>query len=235
MNPLRLIFTSVLWRAAGFLIADIVVGWVLFTVIVGAVTTAWAMTITIIGIPLLIACAGIVKGCAAVQRARTGGGRKTYRQPAEGTGLLAAARVRWGDSGLWRDISALTVVWLPLSVLNTVVLSLWAMFLGWITTPIWYHYPWMTYHGVRYHGYQMCCYFPHGPYGPGAIGVFVGSLHVALAAAGAGLVGFVIMSYAVLGCARLTKKVLGSLLRDPADPLTDVKAVLTQPGPLSHS
>jgi hypothetical protein len=232
MNPLRLVFSSTLWRAAGFLIADIFVCLPVFALALTAVTTAWAMTITIIGVPLLIAAAQVVQWCAFVERARVGGAPKTYRRSEPGTGIIAAAKARWSDSALWRDIAALTGVWLPLTILNTVVLSLWATFLGWITTPIWYHYPWLTYHGVKYHGYQLCCYYPHGPYGPGAIGVFVGSLHVALAVAGVGLAGFLIMGYAVVGCARLTKKVLGSLLADPTDPLVSVKQVLAQPGPL---
>ena len=75
-------------------------------------------------------------------------------------------------------------------------------------------------------------YFPHGPYGHGAVGVFIGTLPSALVAAAVCLVLFLLFNYVLVATARAHALVARGLLSAPADPLDEVREVLDQPGPL---
>lgn len=236
-NPLRLAFSGSLWRGAWYLIAYVFgTGWLLFATSVTAATVAASLAITLAGIPLLAAAAGVIRGCAKVERARlsqvlTAPVRGGY-QPVTKPGIIAQATTRWRDRATWRDVAYLIGLWPPLFVLDTVVLTLWVWFIGWISLPLWYWAPWTEYHGVRYHGYELGFYFPHGPHGPGSVGVFVDSLPAALAVAALGLAGFLLCNYLVVITARAHAAVARSVLRAPADPLAEAKQVLAGPGPL---
>jgi hypothetical protein len=235
-NPLRLALSGGPWRSAWYLIGYVMIAGALFSAAFTATVTAAVLAITLAGIPLLVAAAGVLRGCANVERSRL---RTVFADPVRGRyrevtqpGLMAQVRTRWHDAATWRDVAYLIGLWLPLTILDTVVLALWAVSLAEITVPIWYRFPWMTYQGTRYHGVQLCCYFPNGPYGHGAVGIFVGSLPVALAVAGVSLVAFLILNYVLVLTARAHALVAQTLLRPPADPLTAVREVLTKPGPL---
>lgn len=236
-NPLRLAVSASTWRAAWYLIGYVFgTGWLLFAATFPAVTGAAALTVTLAGIPLLVAAAGVLRGCASVERRRlrqvfTEPVRDGY-QPVTRPGLFAEARARWRDRATWRDVAYLIGLWPPLLILDSVVLAVWAWFIGMISLPLWYWAPWREYHGVRYHGYELGFYFPHGPHGPGAVGVFIGSLPAALAAAAVGLAGFLACNYLIVITARAHARVARSVLRAPADPLAEAKEVLTRPGPL---
>jgi hypothetical protein len=235
-NPLRLVVSGdlrrALWYLTGYVFA---VGWVLFAAGLTATVTAAAFAVTLAGIPLLIAAAEVLRWCADVERARlrhvlsepiSGG----YRQ-VSGTGLISRAKARWRDPATWRDVAYLIGLWGPLFVLDTTVLSVWLTFLAGITLPIWYWAPWQTIHGVRYHGYQLG-YFPHGPNGPGGVGLYVDTLPKALLAAAVCAILFLLFSYVVVITARAHASAARSLLRAPTDPLAEAKEVLAGPGPL---
>jgi hypothetical protein len=111
------------------------------------------------------------------------------------------------------------------------VLSVWLTFLAGITLPVWYWAPWQTIHGVRYHGYQLG-YFPHGPNGPGGVGLYVDTLPKALLAAAVFAVLFLLFNYVAVLTARAHAAVARSLLHAPTDPLAEAKEVLAGPGPL---
>ena len=236
MNPFRLIFSSSLWRAAGFLIVYLLLGWLLFSATLTAVTTVAVLSFTLIGIPLAIAAAGVVHGCANMERTRL---RPMFEQPVlasygalpEG-GLIARAKACWRDRSTWREFGYLVGLFVPLLVLDTIVVAIWGSFLSWITLPLWYWAPWTDYHGHRFHGYQLGFYFPHGPDGPGTVGVFIDTLPKALTVAALGLVGFALFSYVLVATARMHARVARALLRPPTDPLEDIKAVISAPGPL---
>jgi Putative sensor len=239
-NPLRLAVSPSLWRAAWFLAVYVfAVGWVLFAVALTATVTAAVLLITLAGIPLLVAAAAVLRGCADVERGRlrqvlAGPVRAGYR-PAGG-GLLAEARTRWHDPATWRDVAYLVGLWAPLFVLDTIVLSVWLTFLAGVTLPAWYWAP-RGNAGLGYtspttvHGVTLG-YFPHGPHGPGGVGLYVDSLPKALLAAAGFLVLFLIFSYALVATARAHASVARVLLRAPADPLAPAKEVLAGPGPL---
>jgi hypothetical protein len=115
---------------------------------------------------------------------------------------LAHVARSWRDPGAWRELGRAAGLWLPLAVLDTVALSVWGWFLGMITLPAWYWAPWMDTRGQRFHGYQLGFWFPHGPAGPGTVGVFIDTLPKALIAAGIGLAGFLACNYLVVALAR---------------------------------
>ena len=69
-HPLRLTWWASTGRALWYLLAYQVVGWLLFGAALAAVTTAAALSITLAGIPLLVAAAGIIHACAEFERSR---------------------------------------------------------------------------------------------------------------------------------------------------------------------
>jgi hypothetical protein len=235
-NPVRLIFSAGPWRSAWYLMAYLLVGSALAAVVLSALTVVAATAVTLALFPLLIAMAATIKGCAHVERLRAGAFLREpvtggYRQTAAG-GLFTRAKTSWQDPAIWRDIAYLLCLWPLLLAADTVLVLLWAISLGLITVPLWYWVPWMQVGAHRVHGYQLCCYFPHGPYGQGAVGVFVGSLHVALVVAAISLISFGILNYVLVIAARAQARVASALLRAPADPLAPAKVLLSQPGPL---
>jgi hypothetical protein len=238
-NPLRLAVSGSLWRSAWFLVAYVfATGWLLFAAAFTASVTAAACAVTIAGIPLLVAAAGVVRGCANAERARlstvfTRPVRGQYR-PVTKNGVVAQATTRWKDRATWRDLAYLVGLWVPLFILDTVVFTVWLVFLTGITLPIWYWAPESTFdHGVTAHGVQFG-YFPNGPDGPGGHGFYVDTLPRALLAAAACLVLFLLFNYVLVATARAHARVARALLRSPADPLAAAKDVLAHPGPL-HS
>jgi Putative sensor len=240
-SPLRLVVSASPWRAAWYLAGYVfVTGWVMFSVTFTATVTAAALAITLAGIPLLVAAAGVLRGCASVERVRLrqvlcGPVRGGYR-PVSTQGVMAQLKTRWRDPATWRDVAYLTGLWVPLFILDTVVLSVWLTCLAGVTLPVWYWAP-RGNAGIGYtshttlHGVTLG-YFPHGPNGPGGVGLYVDTLPRALLAAAGFLVLFLIFNYVLVITARAHAAVARSLLRAPADPLAEAKEVLAGPGPL---
>jgi hypothetical protein len=240
-NPLRLAVSGSTWRAAAFLAGYIfVAGWLLFAIAVTATVTAAVFLITLAGIPLLVAAAGVLRGCASAERARL---RPVLDDPVRGgyrqvprPGVMAQVRTRWRDPATWRDLAYLIGLWPLLFVLDTAVLSVWLTLLAGVTLPAWYWAPrgnvGMGYvNGTTVHGVTLG-YFPHGANGPGGVGLYVDTLPRALLAASVFLVAFLLFNYVLVLTARAHARIAGALLRAPADPLAPVKEVLTRPGPL---
>jgi hypothetical protein len=236
-NPLSLAISGSVWRSAWFLMVYIFAsGWLLFATSLTVVTTAAALSVTIAGIPLLAAAAGALRGCANAERLRL---RQVFTQPVRGRyrpvtgkGIFAQARTRWLDRATWRDLAYLLGLWGPLFVLDTVVFTVWLVFLLGITMPIWYWAPETTFNnGVSAHGLQFG-YFPNGPGGSGGHGLYVDTLPKALFAAAVCLVLFLLFNYVLVATARMHANVARAMLRAPADPLAEAKDVLAHPGPL---
>jgi len=229
-------FSASLWRAIGYLSGYLVLGGLLFAIALSVVTTVGVLSFTLFGIPLAIAAAAAVHWCAGAERWRL---LAVFDAPVEASypplppqGLLTRARACWTDRATWREFGYLIGLFAPLYALDTAVFAIWALFASWITLPLWYWAPWTDYRGINYHGYQLGFYFPHGPDGPGTVGVFIDTLPKALIAAAVGLVGVLIFNYVVVATARMHARVARALLRPPADPLAAVKAALGAPGPL---
>jgi hypothetical protein len=198
---------------------------------------AAALAFTLIAFPLLIAAAGVVHACGAVERVRL---RWVFAQPvrasyqqAAGSSQRARAGASWRDRGTWRELAYLTGLWVPLAALDTIVVSIWATFLAGVTLPLWYWAPWQELgNGQRAHGEQLG-YFPNGPNGAGGHGLYIDTLPRALLAAAGFAILLLLFNYVLVATARMHGRVARALLRPPADPLAEVRAVLTGPGPLS--
>jgi hypothetical protein len=235
-DPLRLLFSRAPWASAWYLLGYLIIGSFLFAVVFTTIVTATMASVTLAGLPVLVAATGVTRWCAAVERSRLrpfGPVEGGYQAPA-GHGLLAALRTRWRDSATWRDIGYLAGLWAPLFTLDLVVLVTWLTLLAGITLPAWYWAPWQTVHGVRYHGYQLG-YFPNGPHasGSGTWGLYVDTLPRALAVAATCLVLVAGFNYVLVATVKLHVATARTLLRAPEDPLREAKEVLLRPGPLS--
>jgi hypothetical protein len=240
-NPLRLAVSGSTWRAAAFLAGYIfVAGWLLFAIALTATLTATVFLISLAGIPLLVAASGVLRGCASAERARLGPVlarpvRGGYRQAAR-PGIMAQLRTRWRDPATWRDVTYLIGLWPLLFVLDTTVLTVWLTLLAGVSLPAWYWAPrgnaGLGYvNGAPVHGVALG-YFPHGPHGPGAWGLYVDTMPRALLAAAVFLAAFLLFNYVLVLTARAHAQIARAMLRAPADPLAPVKEVLTRPGPL---
>jgi Putative sensor len=240
-NPLRLLVSASPWLAAGYLAVYVfVTGWALFCVALTATVTAACLAITLAGIPLLAAAAAVLRGCANIERGRLrrmlpGPVPGGYRE-ITGPGIVAQVRTRWHDTAIWHDVAYLIGLWLPLFVLDAIVFSIWLTLLAGITLPAWYWAPrgnaGLGYViGTRVHGVVLG-YFPHGPSGPGHVGLYVDTLPKALLAAAVFLVLFLLFNYVLVITARAHVRIARSLLRAPVDPLAEAKEVLDRPGPL---
>jgi hypothetical protein len=242
-DPLRLLFSRAPWAGAWYLLGYLFTGTVLFAVTLTAVLTAGVLSFTLAGLPLLVAAAAVVQGCAAAERWRLGvvsaglvhGGYREVTRP----GLMGRLRDRWTDPAIWRDLAYLIALFAPLLALDATVLCVWLTLLAGIALPAWYHYPNQTFAiGVSghspgsVHGVQLG-YFPNGPHGHGAWGLYVDTLPKAIMVAAACLVLFLIFNYVVIAAARLHAAIARALLRAPEDPLRAAREVLLRPGPLS--
>jgi hypothetical protein len=244
-NPVGLLLSPAPWAAFWYLFAYLFTGTVLFAVVLTATTAAVGLCVTIVGLPLLVAVAAVVKGCATAERARL---RTVSQAPANGgyrpvtrPGLMARLTTQWSDPALWRDLAYLLALYAPLMALSWVVLVVWLTTLAGITLPAWYRYPHQTFStGVNgrssasAHGIQLG-YFPHGPHGPGAWGLYVDTLPRALAVAGVCLILFLLFNYVLVAAARLHATIARALLSPPKDPLREAKEILRRPGPLQTS
>jgi hypothetical protein len=235
-DPIRLLLSPGLWRSVWYLLGYLAVGWALFAIAVAVAVGGAGLSVTLAGLPVLVAAAATIRWCAGVERARLrpmidGSVAGRYRQ-VTGSGVMAQLRTRWRDPATWRDVAYVVGLFVPLLALDTIVLAVWLGSLAGITLPIWYWAPGQTIHGVRYHGSQLG-YFPNGPHGPGGWGLYVDTLPKALAVAGVCLILFLLFNYVVVLTARAHAAVARGLLGAAEDPLRQAKEVLDRPGPLS--
>jgi Putative sensor len=235
-DPVRLVLSKAPWASAGYLLGYLFTGAALCAVALTVAAAGAALSVTLAGLPVLVAAAAAIRWCANAERNRLRlvdrePVTSCYRAPASG-GLLANLRTRWTDRATWRDIAYLIGMFIPLAALDTIASTIWLVFLAGITLPVWYWAPWQSVHGVRYHGYQLG-YFPNGPHGHPGYGLYVDSLPRALLAAAVCLAAFLLFNYVLVATARAHAFVARSLLSEPADPLKEAKEILRSPGPLS--
>jgi hypothetical protein len=234
-NPLRQVVSPTTWRATWFLLAYLVVSWLLFGAVLAAGITAATLAITLAGLPLLIAAAAVIRGCASAERWRLhpllGHRVSSGYRDLSGIGLAARVRASWTDVAVWRDLAYLGGLFPVLWALDLTVLTVWLALVGCVALPVWYRFSDQTYQGHTYHGAAFG-YFPHGPHGRGAIGIFVDTPGKAIMLAALFLVLSLLFQYVVVLTARMHARIAYSLLRAPVDPLAGAREVLERPGPL---
>jgi len=236
-NPVRMLFSSGVWGSAWYLFASLIVGTVLFSVILTAAATSASLVIVWAGIPLLIGTAYFIRGCVGFERARARvlvpEGLPPLEPAPAADGVFANVKALWKDRTTQRGLLYFVLLYMPLFVLNAVVISIWLAFLGAVTTPIWYRYIPETFDdGTKAHGLSWG-YFPHGPHGSGSWGFWIGSDQAAIVAAVVSLVLFLAWNYVLVATARLNVSAVRAMITDYRDPLAAAKRVLETPGPLS--
>lgn len=235
-NPLRQAWSASTWRAAWYLLAYQVVGWLLFGAALTAAIAGAVFSLTLAGVPVLVAAAGVIHWCAGVERSRL---RGVFGQPVEGryneagsAGMVARVGTSWKDPATWRELAYLVGLFVPLVIGGLVALAVWLTFAVGITVPLWYWAPFQHFpHGVTVRGVQLG-YFPNGPSGRGAVGLYIDTLPKALLAAAVCLVLFALFSYVLVLTARTHATIARALLRPLQDPLARARDLLQRPGPL---
>jgi len=223
-NPLRLLLSASPWRSARYLAAHLFGGTIVGAAAALVAAAGATAAATVAGLPLLRPAAGVIRRCADVERRRL---RLIWRAPvratystAHDTGTFAGVIGRWRDPALWRDLCYLVVLWLPLALLDTGVLSVWVALLTGVTLPFWYWAPRGTdavgyVDGSPVHGLALG-YFPHGPAGPGAVGLYVDSLPKAMLAAAIFGLLFLLFNYVLVKAARTHAAIARAWLTRPA-------------------
>ena len=130
------------WRDTAYLLLGVCTGAVAFAVLVVALTVGPIMTLTILGLPVLLACFALLRWAADFdrRRARIVTGRpieRRYKRPRDGR-LLSRIGANTTDPQSWKDL-----LWLALaSVLGLadaiIAATVWAVGLGSISLLAWW-------------------------------------------------------------------------------------------------
>jgi hypothetical protein len=230
-------FSSGVWSAASYLLTYLFVGTALFTVILTATAISVGVVVVWAGIPLLIGTAYFIRGCVGFERGRARvvvpEGLPALEPAPAAEGVFGNLKAMWQDRTTQRGLLHFVLLYVPLFVLNTVVFTLWATFLGLVAVPIWYRFIPETFdNGSKAHGLSWG-YFPNGPHGSGHWGFWIGSDQAAIVAAIVSLVLFLAWNYVLVATARLNVSAVRTMITDSQDPLAEAKRVLRTPGPLS--
>ncbi|MEU0743770.1 sensor domain-containing protein [Streptomyces sp. NPDC006134] len=215
LRPLPLLRSPEPWRATAYLAGYVVLGPVLFAFCLAALLVSAALNITLLGLPLLIGAAAVLRGAAHVERLRTalvGPPVPADYRPVEPAGVLAAVKARWSDPATLRDLLYLVALFVPLLLLDVVALLLWLTTLALVLFPAWY---WTV---------------PDGS----ALGLLrVDNLPLALLVTVVACGCALLTVCAAVGAARLHAAIAHKLLGPRTDPLAAAKRLLAEPGPLS--
>ncbi|SFT52520.1 Putative sensor [Actinopolyspora lacussalsi subsp. righensis] len=224
------------WAATVYLLSYFVVGTLLFSLVLTSVLVAAALSIVGVGLPLLVAAAVLIRGCAAIERWRAllvTDFVPAVHRTVHGRGIMAQLRTRWSDPATLRACGYLILMYVPLLILDTAVVALWLSVVGMVTVPLWFWaIPQNGGHGV------MIGYRPEAPdttsfaFGDGSFGLWIGDLPTALLAAALFLVLAFVLAHLVVAVAGAHGRVVRSLLGPPTDPLETARRALDEPGPL---
>lgn len=231
------LFTPEPWAATLYLLSYPVLGTLWFALTLTITSTSAALSIVWIGLPLLVGSALIVRGFAAIERWRarlvTDPIPSAYREVTT-SGFMARLKSRWSDAATFRDLAYLILMYIPLMILNVVIVSLWLAFLGMVSLPFWYwSIPYLLDDGTMLHGVSVG-YVPDAKtaFSDGAFGIWVGDLPTAIGVAIGFFLVVLLFSRVVVGAARLHASAVRSILGPYVDPLGNAKRVLAEPGPL---
>ncbi|GAA1975038.1 hypothetical protein GCM10009838_38830 [Catenulispora subtropica] len=234
-NPLRMAFSAGVWASAWYLFGYLIIGTVVFSTVTTMAATSVSLVIVWAGLPLLIGTAYFIRGCVVMERGRARSvvpeGLPAMEPMGAADGFFANLKASWQDRVTQRGLVHFIVLYVPLFALSTVVFAIWLSFLGMITLPIWYRYLPYDFDGQRIHG-MAWGYFPHGPHGKDAIGIWIGSDLSAAVAAAVALVLFLAWNYVLVATARVHATAIRVVVTG-RDPLSAARRMLETPGPLS--
>ncbi|MFC0432519.1 sensor domain-containing protein [Kutzneria buriramensis] len=224
-SAVRLPLTRAPWAATAYLGSYLALGPALFVATVVVVAVACVLSISWLGFPLLVGAAGIVRGCADIERWRT----RLVAEPITGgylavgdAGVFTQLRVRWTDPATRRDCGYLMALMPALLLLDAATMLLWLTLLAGITVPLWFWTIPQTWpDGRTEHGLHIA-----------PLGIWLGDLPSALVFAAVCVVLAAAASHLVVAVAALHARVARALLGPATDPLAAAKRVLAEPGPL---
>ena len=67
-DPIRLAFSRGPWASAWYLLGYLLIGWVLFSIAFSVAVTGATLSVTLAGLPVLVAAAATTRWCADVER-----------------------------------------------------------------------------------------------------------------------------------------------------------------------
>jgi hypothetical protein len=220
-NPVSLVLSSAPWCAAGYVSSYLVLGTMWFAVSVVLVLLGAGLSLTWVGLPLLLAALVATQLMAGIERRRagavlgwsSGAPRRTAARAAAGIGVRGRLRSRLRDGATWQGLVVLVALYPAMLLVDLVGLICWLMPWTLISLPFWYRYPPQTFdNGTSGHGVELG-YYPDGPTGTRRYGWFIDDAHSALIAAGVGVVLVLLVgNYVVVGSARLHARVVLSRL-----------------------
>jgi signal transduction histidine kinase len=126
-----------------YLVLGLPMGILTFTVVVTGWSTALALLITLIGIPIAVATIYASRWLAWIERRRAAlvlGAPipQSYRQPASGR-FIDRLKALFGDPSTWKDLGWHLVL-LPIGIAgSTIAIAGWGTAFGLITMPAWWH------------------------------------------------------------------------------------------------
>lgn len=237
-NPVRMAFSSGVWASAWYLLSYLVLGTALFAVVLATAAASLGLSVLWAGLVLLMGVGYLVRGCVYLERGRARAVVPEGLPPVEplrpAEGFFNTLGGIW-DRTTWRGVAYFVGLYVPLFVLDLLVVVLWLVFLGLITLPVWYRYiPDHFDDGTTAHGVAWG-YFPHGPHGSGGWGVWIGTTTAATVAAVVSLALFLLWNYVLVGTARLHVNAVRMVVADVRDPLAEAKHILEVPGPLGST
>lgn len=236
-NPFRMLFSAGLWASAWYLLSSMVLGIALFSVVASIAVTSAALVVVWAGLPLLIGTGYFIRGCVVMERGRARAvvpeGLPSLPPVEAAEGFFPTLKAVWSNRVTQRGLAHFTLLAVPLFVLETVVWTIWVVFLAGVTVPVWYRYIPRSFNGRHWHGLEYG-YFPNGPHGKGSIGFWIGSDLSATVAAVAALVLLLAWNYVVVATARVHVNATRSVVVQ-RDPLASARRVLETPGPLTSA
>lgn len=236
-NPLRMLFSAGVWASAWYLLSSMVLSLALFCVVTSIAVTSAALVVVWAGLPLLVGTGYFIRGCVVMERGRARAvvpeGLPALPPVETAEGFFPTLKAVWRDRVTKRGLAHFTLLALPLFVLDTVVWTIWVVFLAGVTVPVWYRYIPRSFNGRHWHGLEYG-YFPNGPHGKDSIGFWIGSDLSATVAAVAALVLLLAWNYVLVATARIHVNATRSMILQ-RDPLAPARRVLETPGPLTSA
>jgi signal transduction histidine kinase len=141
VRALRAPFEARTWRETLYLLLNLPVGIVTFTVIVTGFSTGFGMLITLIGIPIIFATMYLSRGMGTIERARARAllgvdVPAPYRPDPPADKWWRVHVARFTDPATWVEVGY-NLLMLPVGVITfTIVTTVWALAIGMIVSPI---------------------------------------------------------------------------------------------------